>query len=57
MVQATIDAKTIESTRESIGKQNDEIKGYIKMLEKKMSKGGKKETPEDKIKELEEYCG
>ena len=54
MVKATIEAKTIETTKETIIKQNDEIKNYLKVLEKKMMKGGKKETPEDKIKEKKE---
>lgn len=51
MVKATIEAKTIESTKESLAKQNDEISNYLKGLEKLMMKGNKKETPEDKIKE------
>lgn len=57
MVQATINDKTIESTRESVSKQNEEIRNYLKVLEKKLSKGNKKETPEDKIKEQEEIIG
>jgi hypothetical protein len=32
MVKATIESKTIETTKESIQKQNDEITAYLKNL-------------------------
>lgn len=53
MIKSTIESKTFETTKESIGGQNQERRTYLKMLEKKMMKGGKRESPEDRFKDQE----
>lgn len=54
MVKSTIESKGIASTKENEKMKNDQIRSYLKALEKKSLRSGRKDSAEGKVKEQEE---